>query len=229
MASEVESILVEIREHVRAEEEAKHVARGELALSETEVATNGRATNDPETLSRISAHLTTTARAWDRLPPVVSNRTGRVARIELWIKRRLKKLSRWFTWEQVNFNSAVHQALIDAERTMSAQAEALAGLRAALAKESENVRAQLSQKDREIQTLRAAIDERVRTSTQETYSAIDRRLAELASELRERDEQLSAEQRVCFKQLSLEVSEAAVLEDRGRRSIESRLEKLESK
>jgi hypothetical protein len=32
---------------------------------------------------------------------------------------------------------------------------------------------------------------------------------------------------VCFKQLSLEASEAAVLEDRGRRAIESRLEKLE--
>ncbi len=49
---------------------------------------------------------------------------------------------------------------------------------------------------------------------------IDERLSVLAADLRE-------EQRVCFKQLSLETSEAAVLEDRGRRAIESRLEKLE--
>ena len=216
MASEVESILVEIREHVRAEEAAKRVARGELAaFSETAVATNGRATDAPESLARLAAHLTTTARAWDRLPPVVSNRTGGVARLELWIKRGLKKASRWFTWEQVNFNSAVHQALIDAERTLTAQGEELAGMRATLTNESESFRAQLSQKDREIQTLRAAIDERAADT--------DR----LAHELRECDEQQSAEQRVCFKQLSLEVSEAAVLEDRGRRSIESRLDMLE--
>jgi hypothetical protein len=48
---------------------------------------------------------------------------------------------------------------------------------------------------------------------------IDARLSALASDLRE-------EQRVCFKQLSLETSEAAVLENRGWRGIESRFEKL---
>ena len=68
-----------------------------------------------------------------------------------------------------------------------------------------------------------------RSAFEESRSAIEARLANLASELRERDEQLSAEQRVCFKQLSLGVSEAAVWEDRGRRAILSRLEKLESR
>lgn len=62
-------------------------------------------------MTRLNAHLTTTARAWDRLPPVFSNRTGNAARVELWIKARLKRISRWFTWEQVNFNAAVHHAL----------------------------------------------------------------------------------------------------------------------
>jgi hypothetical protein len=45
-------------------------------------------------------------------------------------------------------------------------------------------------------------------------------LAELATELRE-------DQRVCFRQLSLETSESAVLEDRGRRELLARLETLE--
>ncbi|HEX9424773.1 MAG TPA: hypothetical protein VF899_16160, partial [Pyrinomonadaceae bacterium] len=54
----------------------------------------------------------------------------------------------------------------------------------------------------------------------------DARLAELIKELRERDEHLREEQRVCFKQLSLEASEAAVREDRARRRTESLLEEL---
>ena len=54
------------------------------------------------------------------------------------------------------------------------------------------------------------------------------RLTDLARELRERDGQRLEEQRVCFKQLSLEMSEAEVLLDRARRDIESRLDKLES-
>ena len=57
------------------------------------------------------------------------------------------------------------------------------------------------------------------------------KIGELATALREEREELAAElkeeQRVCFRQLSLEASEAAVLEDRGRRALEARLEKLE--
>jgi hypothetical protein len=61
----------------------------------------------------------------------------------------------------------------------------------------------------------------------DTRAELTARLAELAGELRESDQQLREEQRVCFKQLSLAESEAAVMEDRGRRVIESRLDKLE--
>jgi predicted RNA-binding protein with RPS1 domain len=52
-------------------------------------------------------------------------------------------------------------------------------------------------------------------------------LSSLATELRERDEHLLEEQRVCFKQLSLETSEAAILEDRARRKAETVLEDLQ--
>ena len=57
------------------------------------------------------------------------------------------------------------------------------------------------------------------------------KISELAAALREEQGALAAElkeeQRVCFRQLSLEASEAAILEDRGRRALDARLEKLE--
>jgi chromosome segregation ATPase len=49
---------------------------------------------------------------------------------------------------------------------------------------------------------------------------INRRLSALAAELKE-------EQRVCFRQVSLEANESAVLEDRARRALLARLEELE--
>ena len=45
--------------------------------------------------------------------------------------------------------------------------------------------------------------------------------------MRERIGLLQEEQRVCFKQLSLEASEAAVLEDRARRKTDALLEELQ--
>jgi hypothetical protein len=61
----------------------------------------------------------------------------------------------------------------------------------------------------------------------EVVSKIDEARTELAGEFRESNQQLRDEQRVCFKQLSLEASETAVNEERGRRQIEARLAQLE--
>ena len=55
----------------------------------------------------------------------------------------------------------------------------------------------------------------------EQNNEIDRRLTALAADLKE-------EQRVCFRQVSLETGEAAVLEDRARRALMQRLEQLEA-
>lgn len=256
MVSEVESILNEIRERVRADQ-AQHSAPATLMVpDETSAAPHATAENGSahlESLNRLSAHLTTTTRAWDRLPPLSSNRTGMAARLELWIKARLKSLSRWFTWEQVNFNAAVHHALSDTLEVLRSHEQELMKIRAEARNEAAGRLARLERTEREIKTLRANIesqtaDVRSRISNlaaqnvaneariSETNVAqlntdaaaripnmakeIDERLAALAADLRE-------EQRVCFKQLSLEATEAAVLEDRGRRAIESRLEKLE--
>jgi hypothetical protein len=257
MVNEVENVLNEIRERVRADQHRgatpesiaapDESVKGALAAPPASL----ESTND-ESLKRLSAHLTTTARAWDRLPPMFSNRKGGPARLELWIKARLKSMSGWFTWEQVNFNAAVHHALSETLNALSAYEQELARLRAALARENETRREEYERSNRELTALAAELRNReaklearsaaieaqaaaalateinaARAEMNETSVAIASQLAELAGELRESDEQQRQEQRVCFKQLSLEASEAAVMVDRARRVMESRLDKME--
>ena len=212
-----------------------------------------------EALSRLRANLATTERAWSRLPPVVSYRRGAVARVELWLKRQIKRAAHWFTWEQVNFNSAAHSALADAHSALAAHERALEELRDLLRRqqaEAESNAARFSE-------LRARLDAfESRLGSAEAH--VNQTLTQLASDMRqfveqlreerragteqlraERREYLDAladalrdeardrveyaleEQRVCFKQLSLEASEAAVAQDRARRRIEARIEALE--
>ncbi|PYS20526.1 MAG: hypothetical protein DMF72_20870 [Acidobacteria bacterium] len=128
---EVEIVLREIRERVISQARTE-----QIASASTDLAGNGEGaiTNPDETssaaeLARISGYLTTTARAWDRLPPVISNRIGAMSRLELWFKSRAKSLARWFTWEQVNFNAAVHHAIRDTLDALSRQQAAIASLR----------------------------------------------------------------------------------------------------
>jgi hypothetical protein len=193
----------------------------------------------PASLPRIRSYLTTTGRAWDRLPPVLSNRLGAAARLELWFKARLKSLTRWFTWEQVNFNAAVHHALRDSIEALSDYQRALEILREQIGTESEARRVELEQHQTKTDKLRAESEARrielenhqtetnaLRVIIEEQRIQREARLLELVAELRERDDRLQDEQRVCFKQLSLETSEAVVLEDRTRRKVDSLLEEL---
>ena len=243
---EVVDILAEIRQRVSAaataESEPNHVTRE-----------NSPASSSPH--SSVSAKdysgLSILARAWDRLPPVVSNRTGTSARLELWIKSKLKRASRWFTWEQVNFNAATYHTFLDLIESL--RAHGLYELREQLSSTREEVIAsqQLLSNDfkdqrsallSEISTLRAHIeDQRKEFSAQlngqradfqvriealeKTIQAIE--LEKLLAESRQRDERLLDEQRVCFKQLSLELSESQVLQDRARRELDARVAKLE--
>lgn len=266
MVSEVETILNEIRERVRADQEQRSAPGTLVVPDETAadaiVGATENGSGNAESLSRLSAHLTTTTRAWDRLPPLYSNRTGMAARLELWIKARLKSLSRWFTWEQVNFNAAVHHALSDTLEALRTHEQELMRIRAETRNEAAARLARFERSEREIKALRANIEGQAAdmlsriSSLMAQYVAIEARVSEtnaaqaelnarlseinteagarisnMAREIGERLAALAAdlreEQRVCFKQLSLAASEAAVLEDRGRRAIESRLEKLE--
>jgi hypothetical protein len=226
--TEVESILREIRERVLAQQRAGQeidVTRSAITnagngAGESDAAAQVSLQGDNETLadenlSLINSYLTTTARAWNRLPPLVSNRSGLIARLELWAKRRLKAGTRWFTWEQVNFNAAVDHALREMLPVLSAHELELRRLRTQIA-EGEARRTELEQYQ--------AAQQR---ATETHNGEVDARLAELINELRERDERLQDEQRVCFKQLALETSEAAVLEDRARRKTEALMEELQ--
>ena len=187
------------------------------------------------------ANLSVMARAWDRLPPVVSNRTGTFARIELWLKSKFRSAFRWFTWEQVNFNSATYQTLLEVVESLNAYEQRLAQVRKSLDAEREELKqlsstlasmtTQIEQVDRKQLALIAQLSARLEGASQsakDQHAETQARLAEFTSEFRVRNEQLSDEQRVCYKQLVLEFSESRVLEERARRELEARMTKLET-
>jgi hypothetical protein len=255
--TEVETILREIRERVLSGQRAGHdVAApnasmsnggngaGELSSSAQssrgQIAPPGnRETLAAGNLSLINSYLTTTARAWDRLPPVVSNRSGFVARVELWLKRNLKRATRWYSWEQVNFNAAVHHALRDLLRVFSNYEAELRNLRAQLAAAETQAVARATQEAAQVKELAEALAAQSSAHASELQALsranetrnqqVDAQLAALVSELRERVAHLQDEQRVCYKQLALETTEAAVLEDRARRKTETLLEELQKR
>jgi len=294
MVNEVESILNEIRERVRAEEKQREAVVATQNGNDSNPAISPTApTIATESLARLEAHLTTTSRAWNRLPPMFSNRSGAAARFELWIKARMKSLSRWFTWEQINFNSAAHHGLSDALEALRAHEQQLISMQAELNQTKEALRAEADQTKQALsqttealraeshqttESLRAESRQRtealqaelaqtrqalkadlghtteaLRRESSQTNEALaselrltaaslradlgqisenlhatfDARAAEINTRVSELGDDLHEEQKVCFKQLSLETSEAAVLEDRGRRALEARVEKLE--
>ena len=267
---EVETVLREIRERVVSQPPAEPAtARSAPALGngdgQSQVTLSDPTTiRNSEALARLNAYLTTTARSWDRLPPIFSNRSGFSARIELWVKARMKIFSRWFTWEQVNFNAAVHHALGDTLQTLSNQEATIAALRAQLAQaesDSEARRAEIELLHSEIDGLRSETAARridlqretsslrgelrgeveawrIQTEDQRTQMRAEietqkaetaAHLLEIANELRARADVLENEQRVCFKQLSLEASEAAVSQDRAQRRTNTLLDNMDQR
>jgi hypothetical protein len=248
---EVENTLREIRERVRATAEYENRSVTAVAANNAEVLEspgNELTSTMPATMERLEAYLTTTGRAWDRLPPVISNRSGALARLELWIKQRFKRATRWYFWEQINFNAAVNNALRDAlealrqlELQLSRQGETTSEFSASVKQTQveivslrtlvesqratlESQRAEIESQRSEIRNYRMLVEERREAGASE----LAQKLADIARESRERDQQQLEEQRVCFKQLSLEISETEVLLDRARRELESRLHRLET-
>src|SRR5215218_2133299 len=141
---EVEKTLREIRERVLADAQQRRapaagVEAAALAAVGAEASSaNGHAAGPAgEALARMDANLSTTGRAWSRLPPLLSYRRGAAARLELWLKRLVKRAAHWFTWEQVNFNAAVHHALGDARAVLSTHEQALAAQEQALVRARE--------------------------------------------------------------------------------------------
>src|ERR1700674_410442 len=155
--------------------------------------------NTAKPMARLQTSLTITGRTQDQLPPVTTYRSGLPARVELWIKRQLKRATHWFTWEQVNFNSSVDSALNNTLAILQTNGQRLASLQneldASLASKA-NLESRLTELD-----LRLALIE----------SRFDERLAEKVTEIRiehqKSVELVLNEQRVCFNQLALEISE----------------------
>jgi hypothetical protein len=247
--TEVETILREIRDRVLAERRAgqnaivgldaggsptvREGSNGSKGVDEAGLATTRVVESESaQNLSLINSYLTTTARAWDRLPPLVSNRSGFGARVELWLKRQLKRATRWYTWEQVNFNAAAHHALRDLLPLLAAQDTELRNLRAQLVRQAERDQ-ELATQLAELQTsivAQVAADETQRNQAAVQLAAqLDAKFAAIVSEMREREDRLLEEQRVCYKQLALETTETAVLEDRARRKTEALLEELQKR
>ncbi len=105
--TDVEKTLRDIRERVRVQ------LRQQAPSSIAHPAESGELRVNGAAIESIRANLSVIERSRTRLPPITSYRRGWAARVELWIKRLLKRASHWFTWEQVNFNSATSNSLKD--------------------------------------------------------------------------------------------------------------------
>jgi len=122
---EVEKALLEIRQNLQAEIDAR--------------AATGVAPN-VQVLWQLESHLTVTERAWSRLPPLVSNRQGWRAQIELWFKRLLKRATHWYVWEQINFNAATNESLHTVRMALARQEQQQSALRTQLEELAANIR-----------------------------------------------------------------------------------------
>ena len=205
--TEVVEILREIRERVIAE-------AGHQSLAEPRYDSDPAVKDDANRLAadtlliaalkRLETVLPTIARASNQLPPITSRRTGAFGRLELWFKRLVRSLMHWFTWEQVNFNTAVSDALNDLVRLVRIIEASSTQRREFL----NPVEAGRSLKE-------SCLVERSAKVAPVSETAYDERLAALLDE-----------QRVILKQLELEMSEDQINIHGIRRMLQQRLDDL---
>ena len=206
---DVEDILEEIRERVRAGESTRLQLSDESVGDSPSPAEKERSPQFTSSLTRSYSGLTVMARAWDRLPPLVSNRSGTVARLELWLKAQLKRLTRWFTWEQVNFNAATHEALreiveslsnyeqhlarfqVDATDRLALQQAELNAQRADLDAQRIELKAQQAESNTHRAELKAHLAES-RSAAAQQHELIENRKSEMEAALADLRNQLAA-------------------------------------
>jgi hypothetical protein len=158
-------------------------------------------------LDRLRANLVIARRAQDQLPPVTSYRHGPVAQIELWLKRGLKRITRWFTWEQANFNAATYESFHATLAMLARLEQNISDLCDRIEGNSANCAGNADIKER-----LANIEQKLQTIIS------DSELRSLGS--------LRDEQRVYFKQLGLQTIEAAVIAERTKRNFQMQLDGL---
>ncbi len=217
---EVAEVLREIRERVRAEAMTAH---NSLSTS-TQNGHSAATVEATDALSQFEANLSVTERAWDKLPPLLSYRHGITKRIELWLKRCIKRATHWFTWEQVNFNAAANNALRNAlvilrayeQRSISMQ-EQMTTLEARVRTFEEH--AQLFQEQIALLKEQSVIFLKEQNAAGKGVAQLQRQLNELGGHVFD-------EQRVCFKQLKLEINETTMAADRAQRKLQAQLDRL---
>lgn len=205
----VEDLVRNIRERARA---------GAAAKPDFPSSTLGHSS---KTVARLESSVVTTNRSRDQLPPLTTYRSGLSARIELWIKRQLKRATHWYTWEQVNFNSAVNNALNQTLTALSAFEQNLATIQNELQANAAST-AKLESRLTELEASFESIETRL-------ARMMGDRLEEMQVEEQEGIALLLDEQRTCLKQLELEISETAVVADRARKSLQLRLDELHTR
>ena len=170
-------------------------------------------------ITSLESDLKVTGQTRDQLPPVSTYRGGALARVDLWIKRQLKRATHWYVWEQVNFNSAVHHALISILAVLEEHERRISEIGNALEKQSSPIphEPRVDSLEARVVTLELSLDEAQRVK--------ERRPGNTQEELK----LLLDEHRVCFKQLALQLSEVAITADRAQRRSQSQLEELASR
>lgn len=158
-------------------------------------------------LDRLRASLMIARRAQDQLPPVTSYRHGPLAKIELWLKRGLKRITRWFTWEQANFNAATYESFHATLAILARLEQSISDLRDQIDGNPANGAGDGVTKERLVN-----IEKKLQTVISDSES--------LSLEL------LRDEQRVSFKQLGLQMTESAVMAERTKRNFQMQLDGL---
>lgn len=166
-------------------------------------------------LERLHAGVVNARRAQNQLPPVTTYRQGFVARLELWVKGKLKNATRWFTWEQANFNAATVTSLESTQRLLAQLEAGLSDLRSRIHGHA------FADHDGSITDVEARLA-KLESSVQAVLKEIQTERAEQTRRI----DLLIEEQRVCFRQLALEISETAVVSDRAKRNLEMQLAEL---
>jgi hypothetical protein len=205
----VEDLVRNIRERAREGAAAKPGFRSSTAG------------HSSKTVARLRSSVATANRIHDQLPPLTTYRSGLSARIELWIKRQLKRATHWYTWQQVNFNSAVNDALNQTLTALSAFEQNLTTIQSELAVNAvgtANLESRLTELEASFESLESHLTKIMGDRLEEMRVEEPRDIAVLLDE-----------QRTCFKQLKLEISETGVVADRAKRSLQLRLDELNSR
>jgi hypothetical protein len=217
MDTEVQNILREIRERVRAGAPAGE-ASPQLELVQPASAPFEMRESSSK-LAQAASHLATVERARDQLPPLTSKRSGLLARLELWFKRQARRATRWYAWEQVNFNEAVSHALGDLVDAFAAYERETAKLHEQTSS-LQQLKPQLDSRFARLEARLALLEERasgdqmgdaslseIRAEIEGLRRLLDERISQARQEQCHRIAELRDEQRVSFKQLALEIRE----------------------